>query len=340
MIWGKVISFTKNGAETAQKIATLLENKYIIEVYQRGIDQSLNNTRLKRLVQQAMVDCNLIIFVGATGIAVRAIAPYLKGKAFDPAVLVVDECANFVISLISGHLGGANEITEQLAKMLGANAVITTATDIQKKFAIDIWTKENNCVIENTKNIQFISSAILNGDNVGILSDFSIKGELPHGIVRSENTKNGILISLNSNKTPFFNTLNVIPRIIHIGIGCKKNTSKEKIEYAINSTLKKYKIDIRSVKSISSIDLKKNETGILKFCRENNIKFNTFTAQMLNSIEGEFSSSQFVKSITNTDNVCERSAIYSSKNNYLICKKTAFDGVTIAVSMEKWEVIF
>ena len=142
MIRAKVISFTERGAKTGQRIAAALSGA-CVEQYARNVDLSLQATKLSRLVQQAMVDCDLILFVGATGIAVRACAPYLQGKQYDPAILVIDENARFVISLLSGHLGGANALADRLARDLQAQPVITTATDNRGIFAVDTWAKKS-----------------------------------------------------------------------------------------------------------------------------------------------------------------------------------------------------
>ena len=124
---------------------------------QGAVDASLNKTKLSRMVQQAMADCGLIVFVGATGIAVRHIAPFLQGKQYDPAVLVVDEHARFVISLLSGHLGGANALAQQIAEGIGAQPVITTATDGRGAFAVDTWAKAHRCTVHEVDRIKYIS---------------------------------------------------------------------------------------------------------------------------------------------------------------------------------------
>ncbi len=335
MIWGKIISFTDNGAKIAEKIIDLFPNDKI-EIYRRNIDNSLDNTSLKRMVQQSMVDCKMIIFVGATGIAVRSIAPYLQGKAYDPAILVIDEQGKFVISLLSGHLGNANEFTNIIADKLNAIPVITTATDIRNVFAVDTWAKNNKCTVIEPDKIKYISGALLKGENIGLKSEFS--GVRPTYMV--DFAKNGFTIALNAKENPFENTLHLIPKILHIGIGCRKNTSLDNISQAIQIALNKYNIDIRAICSVSSIDIKQYETGILSFCRENNLPFKTFTADELNSLDGEFTKSEFVKKTVNVDNVCERSAVLSAKNYDLICKKLSYNGVTVAIAKEKWEMKF
>ena len=162
----KFVSFTLCGAQTAQKAVKLLPD-FRCERYARTVDASLSGTSLKRFAQQAMVDCDLIVFVGATGIAVRAVAPYLMGKAYDPAVIVIDEQGKFVIPLLSGHLGGANEIAKTLAEGLQAVPVLTTATDGRQVFAVDTWAKAHSCAVLEPEHIKYVSGALLRWGNRG-----------------------------------------------------------------------------------------------------------------------------------------------------------------------------
>ena len=169
-----------------------------VQRYARTVDLSLSNTSLPRFAQQAMVDCDLIVFVGAAGIAVRAAAPYLAGKAYDPAVVVIDEQGRFVIPLLSGHLGGANELAGRLAEGLGATAVITTATDGRAVFAVDSWAKSHECVVFDPENIKYISGALLRGDTVGLRSAFPVDGLLPAHIDTKTAAESGFVIGFDT----------------------------------------------------------------------------------------------------------------------------------------------
>ena len=214
----KFVSFTEIGAQTAAKAARLLPD-FLCERYARTVDLSLSNTSLPRFAQQAMVDCDLIVFVGAAGIAVRAAAPYLAGKAYDPAVVVIDEQGRFVIPLLSGHLGGANELAERLAEGLGATAVITTATDGRAVFAVDSWAKSHECVVFDPENIKYISGALLRGDTVGLRSAFPVDGLLPAHINTKTAAESGFVIGFDTEVQPFPHTLHLVPRVLSLGIG-------------------------------------------------------------------------------------------------------------------------
>ena len=174
----KFVSFTLCGAQTVQRAVKLLPD-FRCERYARTVDASLSGTSLKRFAQQAMVDCDLIVFVGATGIAVRAAAPYLMGKAYDPAVIVIDEQGKFVIPLLSGHLGGANPIACRLAAMTGAEAVLTTATDVHRKLAPDVFAQRNGLKIMDFTAAKLVAAALVRGETITIYTDAAVEGAVP-----------------------------------------------------------------------------------------------------------------------------------------------------------------
>ena len=232
----KFVSFTEVGARTAARAAALLPD-FLTERYARTVDPSLSGTSLSRFAQQAMVDCDLIVFVGAAGIAVRAVAPYLAGKAYDPAVIVIDEAGRFVIPVLSGHLGGANELAERLADGLGAQAVITTATDGRDVFAVDNWARDNGCAVLDPPQIKHVSGALLRGETVGVRSGFPVDGRLPAHISLNADAESGFVIGFDTGATPFAHTLHLVPRIVYVGIGCRRGTDADKIESAVQEVL-------------------------------------------------------------------------------------------------------
>lgn len=291
-------------------------------------------------------DCSeLFIFIGASGIAVRSIAPWIRGKDRDPAVLVLDEKGTFVISLLSGHLGGANEWANRIAEEIGAIPVITTATDINQRFAVDVFSKNNDLTIAEIPRIKWISSAILAGEPVAFLTDLpegcqvSVCGELPEGLTvidREEawRYETGIVLSLNTDQEVFRKTLHLLPKVV-LGVGCKRDTEAELFQERVLEVLAEKEVDVSAVKEVFSIDLKAEERGILSFCETFQIPFRTFCAEELRSVAGEFSASAFVSRITGVDNVCERSAVRGMPEGFLLFPKTPGKGVTVAAVMPK-----
>lgn len=293
---------------------------------------------------------DVLIFAGACGIAVRKIAPYIKDKQTDPAVICIDELGTYVIPILSGHIGGANDIARYIAEQISSTAVITTATDINGRFSVDSWAARNGFIIDDIKAAKEVSSAILEQD-IPLISEFKIAGQPPAGIrsedgntVRSYNDNAdrfrndiGIYVGCNIRKL-FSRTLRLIPKAVHLGIGCRKGTDEDSIRQAVDKVLSEHDIDKRAVKCISSIDIKSGEKGLLDYAEHNNLPINFYSAEELNNLDGDFTSSEFVKGITGVDNVCERAAMIGAE--HLLVRKNAVNGVTIAAAIEHMEVHF
>lgn len=277
-----------------------------------------------------------MVFVGSVGIAVREIAPHVRDKATDPAVISIDELGRFSVPLLSGHIGGANALALDLANALGATPVITTATDINKKFSVDTWAARKGLVIASLSRAKAVSAAILEQD-VPLKSDYPIVTNLPGGVVLADSGDVGIRISVFKDE-PYERTLRLIPKVLHLGIGCRKGTPTEAIREAVERVLQEYNIDRRAIKCVASIDLKREEPGLLEFCAEQKLPVTFYTAEELKAVPGDFTPSEFVQSITGVDNVCERSALVGAKE--LIVRKTAMNGVTVALAAEHMEVRF
>ena len=290
----QLISFTEQGQSLAETLARELDGQ-ALRCSQGGLDG---------WTQEHFQPGNALIFVGAVGIAVRAIAPYTKNKTADPAVVVVDEMGRFAIPLLSGHLGGANDLAGKIAAVCGAVPVITTATDLHGLFAVDQWAKRQNCAILNPKGIKKVSGALLAGGRVEICSPWPVAGEPPEGV-----------------------SLRLMPRIAVLGVGCKQGTSRGALEAAFAAL----PVHPASFCKVCTIDLKQNEPGLLAFCRAHDLELETFSAAQLGAVTGEFSASEFVEQVTGVDNVCERAAVLGSGGT-LCLKKRAGDGVTMAVA--------
>ena len=303
-------------------------------------------TKVSLEMERLFSKCEAILFVSAAGIAVRMIAPHIKAKDKDPAVIVMDEGGNFVISLLSGHLGGANEIATAIGSAFGAEPVITTATDVSGRFAVDVWTKKAGCVIENVGAIKYISAAVLKGEKVCFHSDFDVKGRLPEELTEEPVGDTGISVSLWGKEKPFKETLNAVPRVVSVGAGCRRDTDPARFKEFILKNLEDSRISVKALESISSIELKKDETCMKEFAHEFDIPFITYTAEELNGAGREdsagyaFGSSDFVKKTVGTDNVCEKSAFLSSGRGRIILKKTGHDGMTVSIALRDWKCEF
>ena len=280
--------------------------------------------------------CDQLVFIGSTGMAVRGIAPWVKDKKTDPGVLVIDEGGTYVISLLSGHIGGANALTVFLAECLGAQPIVTTATDVEGKFSVDTWAKRQGLHIGSMALAKAVSAAILEGD-VPICADCPLPEKLPAGLIRGEKGKLGIYVGIHG-RQPFEKTLVLTPKVLTLGLGCRKNTPEAAIEALVSKVLEEKGLSWQSVRGAASIDLKANEPGLLAFCAHHGIPVQFYSAGELKAVPGQFTPSAFVSSVTGVDNVCERSA--AAEGGKLIVPKTAENGVTVAISEKEWEVSF
>ena len=387
-----IICFTLTGQQTGEKLKKALEKqKHAVSLYAKSkyISDSIKEST-KEWAGEQFESADGIIFIGATGIAVRSIAPYVASKKTDPAVLVTDECGKFVISLLSGHLGGANELALQAAEALQAVPVVTTATDMEGKFAVDVFAKKNNCHIFRMKEAKEVSAALLAGEKVGFYSEFPWEGELPDGLVnccglRDEISSEtdlaameaklesasdifprvGIAVTIHKNCTPFLSTTHVVPQAVALGMGCRKNKEAQAVEKAAFTCLEENQIYPQAVACLASIDIKKEEPGLLALAEKMGIPFETFSSEELLAVKGEFTASSFVSRTVGVDNVCERSALKAAQDRIclntgripernqtkpgtrrggehcrLIQKKQAADGVTAALALADWRIHF
>lgn len=334
-----VFAFSRQGCATARRAASSFPESEIRlftvqRLAQAGFEQIPKPS--KPFYGALFSRMDAMIFVGSCGIAVREIASHVKSKQTDPAVIVVDELGKFVIPLLAGHIGGANALALRLAQSLDATAVVTTATDIHQRFSVDAWAARQHFVIDSLPAAKAVSAAILEED-VPLWSDFSVASAYPEGVVPGNVGQIGIYVGYRK-ISPFTQTLRIIPPVLHLGIGCRRGTEVDGIRFAVEQVLEENALDARAVKYAATIDLKAEEPGLLAFCRENRWPLKCYSPEELRAAEGDFTSSDFVKSVTGVDNVCERAAILGAET--LVVRKTAIHGVTVAVAAEKLEVSF
>ncbi len=334
-----LFAYSRRGCVTARSVMSLFrEDEIRAHTMERFGEDGFDCIRrpAKPFYGELFSWADALIFVGSCGIAVREIAPHVRSKQTDPAVVCIDELGRFVIPVLSGHIGGANEMALKIAGCLGATPVITTATDINNRFSVDAWAAANNFVIDNIHRAKTVSAAILERD-IPLLSDFEIMTDLPSGVINGESGDVGIYITY-TKKSPFERTLRLIPKILHVGIGCRRGTSASFIHEAVNRVFEENNLDSKAVGCVASVDLKSDEKGLWEYCEDNHLTPVFYSSAELEEICGEFTSSEFVKSVTGVDNVCERAALAGADK--LIVKKTAINGVTVAVAAEKLEVYF
>ena len=351
-----IICFSRNGLESAARLReSINENGCEAALYVKCRDISdlkgafRVEESLGEWTSNQMKEKNPILFIGAVGIAVRAIAPFVRDKLSDSPVIVMDEAARFCIPILSGHVGGANEIAIFLSSMAGATPVITTATDINDKFAVDVFARKNNLFITDKAGIAKVSSKVLLGKKicVSIWDDMESGGAF-EGFMRELSKFDEIEIvpytprreadvAITPERGKVCAKLVLRPRMYVIGAGCKKGTNEEEFEGFVGLQLGKLGIEAGEVAALASIDIKNDETAFKAWSKRHGADFVTYSAGELMKARGEFSSSEFVLKRTGADNVCERAAVrYLEKNTErggkLILRKVSEDGKTLAVA--------
>lgn len=306
-----IVSITKHGVEHARRLQKLFPHSdlYYMSKFEKG-DESERGIQLfsgsvRMLLPSLFAHYDgLIIFI-SLGAVVRMIAPILKDKKTDPAVVVVDDKAEHVISVLSGHLGGANELTREVASLLDAYPVVTTASDVQKTIAVDLfgsrfgWQWDS----ESTSKLTPVSASVVNEELVAVVQESGERNwwihdtPIPNNIRQFTSIEEALQINpqaalvvthrLLSEDEQAILTNGVLyrPKVIALGIGCNRGTSAAEIEAVIHETLAEIDFSVMSVKAICTIDLKKDEVGLLEVVRKYNWEFHTYAPHELNEMD-------------------------------------------------------
>lgn len=276
---------------------------------------------------EAFANSEALVFIGAAGIAVRAIAPFVRDKLKDPPVIVMDENGEYVIPVLSGHVGGANSLAAEIAGLTGAHPVITTATDVNSAFSVDLFAKENGLRISNREGIARVSSSALEGKPVTICIKDYPPAEAVDVLITDDVQAKGLEDSAK---------IVLCPKRYAIGMGCRRGKSYEELRAFAEEVLRANDIDVDEAGCIATIDVKKDEEGLKRLSQAWRMPMITFEAGLLSKAEGEFGHSDTVLEKVGVDNVCERAAVLAAgTGSRIIIKKTARDGMTIAVAERK-----
>ena len=313
------LSFSEKGRALANTIAAMLDGEAAC---------TKDGVSLADWTAKAFAESSALVYVGAAGIAVRAIAPHLQSKTVDPAVIAVDECGHFAVSLLSGHLGGANELAETIAAICGGTAVITTATDRNDVFAADEWARMQGLTVVNPERIKRVSAKLLAGEPIKLGSAVPVDGPVPKGVQQLKNGSADIWVDIRVH-----DALMLVPPVLALGIGCRRGTAKETLEKRFAAFCAETGLLPEAIYAVATIDLKRDEKGLGDFCASHGWPLNFCTAEELAAVEGHFTASGFVARTAGVDNVCERAAVKLAQGD-LIAKKFAGEGVTFALAQK------
>lgn len=351
-----VIAITKNGVKLARKLHVGLANNdlYYPNKFAYGDEKEkeifLYGESLKSIIPEMFIKYKGIIMFMAIGAVVRLIAPYMKDKKTDPSVVVVDGAGNYAISVLSGHIGGGNYLTKEVAHKLNAVPIITTASDVQGTIAVDMLGKEFGFEIESFVNATKVSAAVVNEEKVAIIQEtgernwWLYSSELPTNFsvfsFISEALKKDfsayLLITdrlLNKDETDTFsnNSLLYRPKSLVIGLGCNRGTKAEEIEQVIFSTLESLNLSWRSVRNLASINIKDDEEGFIEVSNKYDWSFEFYTPEELNKIPLK-NPSLVVYKYTGAYGVSQPAALLSAGTDNLILEKQKIGNVTISIA--------
>ncbi len=332
------ISFTQKGRRLLEQIQSFFPDRCFTMFFRENKNTDIP---LKKIMEEAFLQRTAVIFVGAMGILIRAMAPFVKDKMTDPPIVVLDEAGRFCIPVLSGHMGGANELAAALAQKLDATLVLTTATDVSGAFSVDLFAKERNLSIVNREAVRHVSTKSLEGKPVTLcikdypplepvdvmVSDDAFDDAWGRCALRKDVKEEGS--SNNANKKKYV-----------IGMGVKKDKDFKELLSFIMDVLSENHIKKEEVAALSTIDRKQKERAFLELSKRWKIPLLTFEATALNRVNGDFEGSDFVAKTVGTDNVCERSAVLAAgKNGKLVVRKTVKNGMTMAVAMCEGELL-
>lgn len=329
-----IIAVTEKGVSKGLKIKKCIEENSVCDIFttekflREGV--FLIEGRLQNFYGSLLKTekYDTFLFITAVGIVVRTIAPFIQSKDIDPAVLSMDEEGNFIISLLSGHLGGANKAAEILGKITGAVPVISTASDVSGKTAVDTIAVKIQGKLNSLESAKKVTSLIVAGKNVEIKVPQNINNENPQGVIVISNRKN-IEVS------------KIIPQNIVVGIGCRKGKKSSEIIFAVKNAFEKYNLCEESIRIFATVDIKVDEQGILETAEFFKKDLVIISRDEIKKIENSFQQSDFVKKILGVGAVSAPCAFLGSiregKTGKFLAEKLKYEGITISIFEERTE---
>jgi len=340
-----IVALTASGMEQARRLVeSFSDAELFAPAEQCRAGETAFTAPLSEELPQLFSGSRALICVMASGIVVRLLAPHLKGKERDPAVVVVDEAGQFAISLLAGHLGGANALAREVAGILGGTPVITTATDVQGLPAWDEVARTSGLTVEPVVHIKQLNSALLKGERIALVDPMRriaehyagidgvtvcgtfLEAEDPSFVARVVVTHR----LLDELEEPV--TLLLRPCDLVVGIGCNRGTPAEEIEQAVNEVLQNHRLSRSSVRGLASIEEKRDEAGLCEFALRWRLPIGYHTAEALNQIKVASPPSEHAQAAVGAQGVCEPAALLGASPGQLLVKKQKLGNVTVAVA--------
>jgi cobalt-precorrin 5A hydrolase len=336
-----IFALTRKGAELAARISEVIPDSTCFCNYRCALPGMTLFSQISEVFPSVWSECDAIICIMGCGIAVRMVSPLLEGKTIDPAVVVVDQDGRFAISLVSGHIGGANELARKVASITGGQAVITTASDLQDKPAVDIAARDAGLLIENSGILNRIQGAILDEEPLWIFDpDRLLLRHLPanHGLraISSYGELGALKSSLGIWVSELLcprgvKCLKLRPANLVIGIGCNRGTTSEEIVGFIGKKLSENRLTHHSIRNFASLDIKSDERGLLDAARAFDRPIHFCARKEIKGISVP-NPSETVARHVGAESVCEASALWSAGTRELLVPKRKAGNCTLAIA--------
>ncbi|MCR5337280.1 MAG: cobalamin biosynthesis protein [Lachnospiraceae bacterium] len=321
------VCFTENGARIIEKINRACDQAginpatgYICRA-EGDVPEGLIriDTTIGEWADSVFLPGNALIFVGAVGIAVRAVSPLVKDKFIDCPVIVIDDNGQFVIPVLSGHAGGGNKLAVTLASLIDALPVITTSTDVNDAFSVDTFATENRLSVRNREGIKRVSVKAIEEKKITLsIKDYPPKEKVDVVVADETDAEYTLLLS---------------PKKYTVGLGMKRGKDADQADVYFREILEKTGLQVSDIYAICTIDVKEDEPAISALRDHYRLPVLSFDAALLSKAEGTFEASEFVRQTVGVDNVCERAAVLGAgAGAQLILKKQSRDGMTIAIA--------
>jgi cobalt-precorrin 5A hydrolase len=346
-----VIAITRNGAKLATTLRNGLGDEARVHVLRKYVGQAGKNAlpfgegELPALLAGLWHEATGIVCIMATGIVVRMIAPLLQGKDTDPAVVVMDEAGKFAISLLSGHLGGANDLAKRCAFVCGARPVITTATDVNALPSFDLLAKEQGWLIDDLSRVKTLNSLLLDNEPIAVVDDTGLVRGYFHGrgnllfcetfVAGLRSNAKGFLFVTNSVIPPQLQSERLLvlrPRNLFLGIGCNSGTTVEEIDQVVTRQFKRLFLSRASICGIATADAKREEPGLVAFAATLGVPLQTFPSEALNGVEVPSPPSPHALQAIGATGVAEPAALLAADDGHLLLKKVKDGNVTLAIA--------
>ncbi len=350
-----IVAITRQGAALGQRLRRLLSGSHLYMPKELAIEprpfEYPFSSPVKKAVREIFRQYRYLVLIMAVGIAVRMVAPEIRDKRKDPGVVVVDDAGSFCVSLLSGHIGGANELTRKIASRLGAHPVITTASEVNETISVDLLGHEFGWELEDDAGVKAASAALVNGEPVGIYQDAGERSwwpetrPLPDNVriftsieaLKQSSSRAALIITdrILEEEPASLPTLTVIyrPKSLVVGIGCNRGTQCAEIDEAVSRVFSENGLSTKSIRNIATITLKKNEAGLLDFARKYRLPVEYFDKETLSKAKFPSGPSAVVLKHVGTPAVCESAALLSSGSRSLVVPKVSFNRkVTVAVA--------